>query len=259
MLATILLKSFWWKLVVCLVCGYLALCLLVYFGQRRLLYFPSKSQLPLPEGFTAWRSPDQTEQWGWKRIQGSKQALLFFHGNGGNASGWSHAVTEFPGDIYVLEYPGYGQRPGTPSESSLKKAAVQAFEQTHPAYEQIILAGQSLGSGVTQALFTKHPDRIHALVLITPFTSIAAVARHHYAWLPTSWLLRDTYPLFEELKQFPGKAFLVLAGRDEIIPPAQNRQFLECKSERCQVINAEGAGHNEIELDRTFWKKTLEP
>ena len=106
MFAVLLAKTFWWKLLIYGAVAYVAICVLVYFGQRRLIYLPSRYDQPLPPGFVEWRSPDQTDRWGFKRVNGARECLFFFHGNGGNASGWSHAVTEFPGDIFVLVYPG---------------------------------------------------------------------------------------------------------------------------------------------------------
>jgi len=59
----------------------------------------------------------------------------------------------------------------------LKQAALKGFEAEHGRYDKVIVAGQSLGSAVTQAIFSKYPERINRLVLVTPFTSIADVAR----------------------------------------------------------------------------------
>ena len=258
MLGVIIAKSIWWKLV--LYCGvaYLVLCVAVYFGQRKLLYVPSKFQNPLPAGFDAWHSSDRSEFWGFKRVRGTRECLFFFHGNGGNASGWSHAVEDFPGDIFVLEYPGYGQRSGMPTEHSLKKAALKGFEAEHQRYDRVIVAGQSLGTAVTQAIFSKHPDRISRLVLITPFTSIVDVARSHFPWLPTRWMVRDTMHLFEDWKKFRGKSCIVVAGQDEIIPRSHGARYLESKTADREVIELPHDSHNSIDLTTAFWEKALD-
>src|SRR5687768_11052806 len=146
------------KVVILVLAAYIALCLLLFIVQRRMIYLPSRANAVLPAGFEPWLTTNAsgaTEFCGFKRLSPpatspSANALFFFHGNGGNASSWSHAVTEFPGDIFVLEYPGYGQRPGAPTERSLKSAALRAFEAEHHRYSKIILSGQSLGTGVTE-------------------------------------------------------------------------------------------------------------
>src|SRR5688572_11070828 len=161
--ATVITKSFLPKILLLVVLAYLAICLLLFFAQRKLIYMPSRGNAALPAGFEPWlitNATGVTEFSGFKRIASattSTNCLFFFHGNGGNASGWSHAVEEFPGDIFVLEYPGYGQRPGSPTERSIKEAALKGFEAEAGRYANIVLAGQSLGGGVTEAIFTKHP------------------------------------------------------------------------------------------------------
>jgi uncharacterized protein len=259
MLASLLAKSIWWKALLSAAGAYLLISLLVFLGQRKLIYHPSKLPVPLPDGFQTWHSPDRSELWGYKRTRGARECLFFFHGNGGNASGWSHAVAEFPGDIFVLEYPGYGQRPGSPSEKTLKEAALKAFTAEHHNYAKIILAGQSLGAAITHPIFTRHPDRISRLVLITPFTSIADVARAHYPWLPTRWMLRDTMHLFEDWQKFPGQSCIVLAGRDEVIPSSHNLQYRNAKSKACEIVELPDDSHNTIDLDKSFWTRLLTP
>ena len=217
----ILEKNLLWKVLLLVPLCYLLFCLLLYWGQRRLIYLPSAALHPLPDGFVEWLSAEG-RHWGFKRTgAGTNTCLFFFHGNGGNARGWSHHAAEFPGDVFVLEYPGYGAREGKPTEAGIKEAALAGFEAEQARYQTVIVAGQSLGAAVTQAVFVRHPGQIARLVLITPFTSILDMARSQYPWVPTKWLLQDRMALFEEWKAFPGNSWVLLAGRDEVIPAAQ--------------------------------------
>ena len=251
-------QRMWMKILLLIAAGYAGICFLLYFAQRRMMYLPSRASAELPAGFVEWRSPGGAEFWGFRRSSGAEACLFFFHGNGGNASGWSHAVAEFPGDIFVLEYPGYGARAGVPSERSIKAAAVEAFEAEHTAYKQVIVAGQSLGSGVTEAIFSKYPSAISRLVLITPFTSIADVARDHFPWVPTSLMLRDRYEFYDAWRKFPGRTCIVIAGRDEIIPVRHGRKYLEAEGDLCEVVTLAGDSHNSVLLDAEFWRKAME-
>src|SRR5688572_12682766 len=95
-----------WKVIALVLIGYIGICLLLFVAQRKMIYMPSRARAALPEGFEPWLATNAAgvpELWGFKRATGSTDCLFFFHGNGGNASGWSHAVAEFPGDIFVLE------------------------------------------------------------------------------------------------------------------------------------------------------------
>jgi pimeloyl-ACP methyl ester carboxylesterase len=255
---------FVWKLVVVVVVAYLAICALLFFAQRKLIYLPSRSNAMLPAGFEPWigtNASGGTEFWGFKRADtAGTNCLFFFHGNGGNASGWSHAVEDFPGDVFVLEYPGYGERPGSPTEQSIKAAALRGLEAEvgsgRNRYSRIVLCGQSLGTGVTEAIFTKHAEKLHALVLVTPFLSLADVASTHYSWIPTRLLLRDKLDLFEAFLNFPGKSLVVTAQDDEVIPRSHSLRYHAATNSNRAIIEFP-ASHNTIDLDREFWDRVL--
>ena len=277
--AAIITKSFLPKILLLIVLAYLGICLLLFFAQRKLIYLPTRANAMLPAGFEPWlitNSSGATEFTGFKRIfvsattsnsstnAPSTNCLFFFHGNGGNASGWSHAVEEFPGDIFVLEYPGYGERPGSPTEHSIKSAALRAFEAelTNPTsnvtnrYSKIILCGQSLGTGVTEAIFTKHADKLHALVLVTPFLSLADVAGAHYSWIPTRFLVRDRLQLYGAFMKFPGKSLVVTAVDDEVIPRSHSLRYHAATNAHRAILELR-ASHNTITLDQSFWENVL--
>lgn len=93
-------------------------------NQRHLIYFPTKEPLSFLEqaagqhGFEAWRNPTG-EFIGWKRLSTNRQVLgqvMILHGNGGHALFWADQAellqTIAPLDVYILEFPGYGPRPG---------------------------------------------------------------------------------------------------------------------------------------------------
>jgi uncharacterized protein len=246
----------WWRLLVIGAAAYVGLCLLLFFVQRRLIYLPSKGRFELPAGFVEGRS-SSGECWGFKRVDDRDACLFFFHGNGGNASAWARAVEEFPGDVFVLEYPGYGDRGGRSSERAIKTAALELFEAEHRRYGKVVVCGQSLGAAVTEAIFSAHPSRIDVLVLVTPFVSASAMARAQFAWIPTSWILRDKLELFDAWMKFPGRTVVVLAENDEIIPRAQSLRFAAARHANREIIEMPGTSHNTIELDSMFWEKVL--
>jgi uncharacterized protein len=250
-------RSILLRITILLLIAYVGLCLLLFMAQHRLIYFPSQENLPLPDGFQQWTSPDAKISWGYKRIRGARECLFFFHGNGGNASGWSHAVAGFPGDIFVLEYPGYGGRPGRPSENSIKAAAREVFAAEHQRYARVIVAGQSLGAAVTEAIFSSWPQQIHTLVLVTPFLSLRDMARNQFWFVPTTWILRDTFELFEPWQNFPGKSHVVIARADEVVPRSHSLRYVATTNKNVAVLEISGASHNSIELDREFWNRIL--
>lgn len=250
---------FLWKIIALVLIVYFGICLLLFVAQRKMIYMPSRARSALPDGFEPWLAKNDAgvpEIWGFKRVTGSTNCLFFFHGNGGNASGWSHAVAEFPGDIFVLEYPGYGERAGSPTERSIKSAALRGFQAEHERYAKVVLSGQSLGTAVTETIFTRHAQRLHSLVLITPFLSLAEVAGFHYSWVPTRFLVRDRLQLFDAYLKFPGKSLVITAAEDEVIPRGHSLKYHSAASENRRFIEL-SESHNTIDLDGTFWERVL--
>jgi uncharacterized protein len=243
----VLRRMLFWAIVI-----YVSVCGLLFVFQRKLIYPASRQLFPLPRDFLPWTKDGRLL--GYQRVRGATNCLFFLHGNGGNARGWAGLIDQFPGDIFILEYPGYGERPGRPTEASLKAAALEAFDAL-PPYGRRVVCGQSLGTGVTPALFLNRADRVDFLLLITPFTSLQEVAAAVFPLFPARWLLRDKMPLYDAWKNFPGPSCVVLAGRDEVIPRKASVPFRTAAGGNRKVIVLPEAGHNNIRLDRKAWEE----
>jgi hypothetical protein len=229
---------------------YAGVCALLFLAQRKLIYYASRQAVPLPEGFTPWTVGGNFI--GYKSEKGSDRALLFFQGNGGNASGWSHSLLDFPGDVFCLEYPGYGERPGTPSEKAICQAAIDAFDAL-PKGKEIVVCGQSLGTGVA-GLLMRHRT-VPKLILLTPFTSLADIASSQYPFVPVGLLLKDRYPVWEAWLQNTNPSCVFVAENDEIIPRSMSQKFLDNAGKNRQVAVIPNVSHNDVQLDRAEWTK----
>jgi pimeloyl-ACP methyl ester carboxylesterase len=171
---------------------------------------------------------------------------LMLHGNGGQAADRVYALGKFPaGDaIYILEYPGYGNRPGTPSRKSLDRAALEAYELLRRQFPQkpVCVVSESIGSGPASMLArsARPPDKF---VLIVPFDDLKAVARGHAPYLPTGLLLSGAWNNIEALAGYRGPVDIFGAERDVIIPVAHARRLADSLPQaRFQLIPG---GHND--------------
>jgi pimeloyl-ACP methyl ester carboxylesterase len=152
-------------------------------------------------------------------------------------------------NLYLLEYPGYGERSGTPSERSLVNAAVAAVDllaerPTHSLW----LLGESLGSGVASAAAGLRPHRVDGIVLVTPFDSLVGAAQFHYPWIPVGWLMRHRLDSTENLRAFPGPVAIVIAGEDRTTPPILGKKLAASIDSAVRIWEAPGAGHNDTDL-----------
>ncbi|MDX2186242.1 MAG: alpha/beta hydrolase [Opitutaceae bacterium] len=204
-----------------ILCGYVAAI------QRRLLYFPTHhTPASLLE---RWERGGQLI--GFKReVSGAKTAWLYLHGNSGQASERSAVLRKVgtASSYYIVEYPGYGGRAGSPSEDALNSAAREAYLELVASgrYERIGVVGESLGSGPASFLGTVDPQPAK-IALIVPYDEIVAVAGERYPWLPVRFLMRDQWKNSEALRGYRGEVVIFAASEDEVIPPHHARRLHE--------------------------------
>lgn len=255
--------------------GCALLCLVVFLVQRRLMYFPEheeEAQALLRAkslGLEPWRDRDGSLM-GWiARPQGGapEGRVLVIHGNAGSslnrvyyAKGFQSPAVSRRWEVRILEYPGYGSRPGSPSESSLVRAAVEAIDaldREPPA--PLVLVGESIGSGVAALAAARRPAKVEGLFLLTPLNRMRELAYFHHPYLP-SILVRDRYEAANALRAFHGPLAVLLAEHDEIIPPRLGQALFDGYVGPKRLWIAKGRGHNDWDADvsNPMWEETSE-
>lgn len=248
---------------------YTAVCLLAFVFQRRLLYFPDRTgeQAALAAagrlGLSPWRDAAGALA-GWRAApQGRPLArLLVLHGNAGSALDRLHYAAAFSRlgvEVVLLEYPGYGARPGHPTLRSLEAAAAAAVDQlAKEGPEPVWVLGESLGSGVAARAVALRPGLVKGVVLITPFARMADVVRLHYPILPAALLL-DRYAPEADLAAWEGPTAVLLAGSDEVVGVAQGRRLFDSLRGPKRLRVEDGATHNGLDLDPTspIWEEMV--
>jgi pimeloyl-ACP methyl ester carboxylesterase len=247
-----------------LLCGYVAVCAYLYFNQEGLLFFPRHTTeaeldaIAREDGFAPWTNAAGARI-GWRSTTGDPaHALLVFHGNGGFALGRNYEpLRRHNGHgptLYLLEYPGYGARPGKPSSRAMTAAALEAFDVlAADPHRRIEIMGQSLGTGVACAVAAARPDRVTGVALVTPYDSLASGASTHYPWLPVRWLMRHQFNSDKNLAHYHGPVAFLIAGRDGTIPPRlAERLFAGYDGPKRQWL-APDAGHNDLDELLANW------
>jgi uncharacterized protein len=147
--------------------------------------------------------------------------------------------------VFILEYPGYEDRPGTPTQEHIFRAADEALlllSTNLPVY----LVGESLGTGVASYLAGKYPDRVRGVVLLAPFNHISAPAQYQYPWLPVRLLLLDHYPSDEYLTRYHGPVGVLVGTADHVVPERFGRQLYEGYNGPKKLWTFPGADHGDV-------------
>jgi len=153
--------------------------------------------------------------------------------------------------VCLFDYRGYGGNPGSPSEAGLASdaRAVWAAVAGRPDVDarRIILLGESLGTGVAVALAAE--VRPMAVVLRSPFTSMADVAAHHYRFLPVRRLLWDRYDSLSRIGALTCPVAVVAGDRDRVVPMASSRRLFDAIGAPKTFVTVSGTDHNDVELN----------
>jgi len=151
-------------------------------------------------------------------------------------------------DVLLTEYRGYGGNPGAPTEEGLAADVGAAYgylvEERGVPPERLVLFGESLGGAPLTRLAIERP--VGALVLRSPFTSLADVGARAYPFLPVRALLRDRFPLLEQVRSVRVPVAVVAGEADEIVPVEQSRAVAQAAG--ASYTEVPGAGHNDSEL-----------
>ncbi len=207
----------------------------------------------------ALRSADGTHLHAWwlpghDRAAG---AFLIAHGNGGNLSTRGHLAADLRratgAGILLFDYPGYGKSEGKPTEEGCYAAGEAAFawlteHEGFPA-NRIVLLGESLGGGTAVELATRHDHR--ALVLIFTFTSLPAVAKTHFPFLPSNQMMRTRFDNLKKIGRCLRPVFIAHGPLDRVVPFSHGLALFNAANSPKEFLQMEGLGHT-LPRDEVF-------
>lgn len=230
MLATLL--QFATKLLLALAIAYAALSAILYFGQERFLFpAPQADRGPLSDYETVrYQTSDGIAiTGGYRPAREGMPTLVFYHGN---AADWQSGAAALRGlaeqgyGAFAASYRGYVGNAGMPGEQGLYldgEAALSWLAKRGVGPRDIVLVGNSLGSGVATELAMRHPVR--ALALISPFSSMSDIVAERAWWMPTSLLLRHQFENSDKLKHIDRPVLILHGDRDRVIPHVHGKRL----------------------------------
>lgn len=164
-----------------------------------------------------------------------KNILIICGGNASLALDWLYFVKHLPEKhlgVLLIDYPGYGNNKGYPSQKHNKDSVIHAYNalKSQLGYApNLHLLGHSLGSAVATDAATSLVPK--SLILLSPFTSIYAMAKRvispPWAWLLQSflWDRYNTEQTLDELAStMPSLDVYILHGdKDSVVPVSMGR------------------------------------
>lgn len=239
-----------------LVTVYIVILTGLYIFQRHLIYMPDRSQALLNndsvlsvetiDGITLNSLFVESKQ-----NSENTTVVVMFHGNAGHALHRLDKVIPFIKVGYrtlIVGYRGYGGNAGRPSENAFYSDAdsvMQALIEKGHAPEDIILYGESLGTGVASYIAAKYPV-VKGMILETPYTSLANVASGHYPVFPVKILMRDRFDTMGRLSQIKAPILFMHGTDDQVVPVHHSHDLYNAYQGTKQIKIFEGGAHNNL-------------
>ncbi|MEH6813916.1 MAG: alpha/beta fold hydrolase [Motiliproteus sp.] len=245
---------------------YALIASLVFLFQERLIFHPQTLDASDRARFQSYQVSFENEGHllqGWyvpaKQPEQPQQSnpgpLTIYYGGNGEEVSWNipYFQQHLDSSFLFLNYRGYGDSSGTPSESTLKSDALAAFDHFKSVQDpsQIILFGRSLGSGVAAYVASQRP--VDAVVLVTPFDSLTAVASLHYPLLPVRWLLKHRFNSVALAPQINTPLLSLLAGRDQVVPHEHGQELEKNWQGVVLSLSFPRANHLTIADEEGYW------
>jgi fermentation-respiration switch protein FrsA (DUF1100 family) len=247
-------------LLLTLVLGYAGIACVVWIAQEKLLFYPRALQGAArpPAGWklesVSLTTADGTRIAGVLVLPSVERAplVIYFGGNAEEVTAYAPFAAETYGERAVLfvNYRGYGESSGSPSERALVADAAELYDWAarEPSIDgaRIAVHGRSLGSGVAVQLAAVRP--VKCVLLTSPFASALDVGREMYPWLPVALLLRHPFDSAARAPQLHMPLLVLVGEADTLIAPRHSERLASLWGGPVERASFPGFGHNDIDL-----------
>ncbi|MEZ6057997.1 MAG: alpha/beta hydrolase [Planctomycetaceae bacterium] len=220
--------------------------------QRSLIYRPlvtTKINLPttVPGTDVAWEGVevstfDGVTLNGWllkhQRTETNEPKLvLYFPGNSENRSKRVYDLLEVGRsgyDVLIVDYRGYGDNAGSPSESAIRQDALAIWNDavTKRGYKpsRIVVFGESLGGAVAIQLTSSLAEQNvmpRKVMVVSTFNRLGDVVGELYPMFPFRYLLWDQYDSQTAARNIRCPLTIIHGKQDDLVPPVLAQRLFD--------------------------------
>lgn len=185
---------------------------------------------------------------------GAAQVVFISHGNGGNLTTRAELIALLLNlglSVFIYDYQGYGKSTGSPSLTKIAEdgncALNYLLKDKNYKASDVILLGESLGSGVTCRLSTEHESG--GIILLSPYYSMQKLARQKLSWLnlyPDFLFSSPAYDNGKILSQNHAPLLIIHGEKDRLISPSNSHELFAQAIMPKQILWLKNSSHNDI-------------
>jgi fermentation-respiration switch protein FrsA (DUF1100 family) len=247
----------------------------LWFFRDRLIYYPRKG-VELSPASIGWEFHDlylsstggnKINAW-YLPLDEGRETVLLLHGNGGNLTemmGYVISYHKLGFGVMAIDYQGFGNSQGKPSEEAIYEDADVAFKYLTETEgippDKIIIHGFSLGGGAASWLALKYKDLGSPLILDSTFTSLKDAAKEQgfLLGLVADLVLRKEFDTYSRIPQIKPSLLLVFhSPEDETVAYSLGRKNYEAyHNGPKEFVNLEG-GHLDYYLNQETYAEAIQ-
>jgi len=262
-------RSKWRKRIGWALITYLALGLLLYQLQDRILFQPVELRtkdrfefsFPHEDMLIPLNEEDSLHMVRFvPTTSAAKGVVLYFHGNKKHIGWYARFMPGFTKhgyEVLMIDYPGYGKSRGRLTEQKLYDWAKIVYQIARKRYEadRIIIYGKSMGTGIAAQLAATRDCK--ALVLETPYYDFPSVLTHYLPVYPIRSMLHFQLPTYQYLPYVTAPITILHGTNDWTVSYSNAKKLAPFLKSGDQLITIEGGSHNDLfEFSQT--QKTLD-
>ena len=238
-----------------LVVIYLAILLLGYLFQSRLIFHPGKlsrdfsfqTEQRASEIFLKTKDGEEINALYYPGSKG--EVILYFHGNTRSIKGWGKYARDFfrfGYDVVLVDYRGFGKSVGKRSEQAMLNDMQFVYDQLCIQFpeDHILVYGRSMGSGFASKLAANNHPRY--LILDAPYYSFRKVVERFLPFLPIRFVLRYHLRTDKWIRNVKCHTYIIHGTKDKLIPLAHSQRLQAINPSRITLIRIHGGGHNNL-------------
>jgi len=241
--------------------------LLFVLFQDKLIFFPqplpnTNRQAFIDHEFTVLNGDVALRGWFVKGNQRTSPSLIIYYG--GNAEEVSENLKTLdqigPYSFLFMNFRGYGDSEGKPSEHALFNDALHIFDtitkQENIASDQVVLMGRSMGTGL--AVYVAKHRHVQGVILVSPFDSLLHMARRHYPFLPSKRFLKHHFDSISLAPEIQTPVLCLIGNADTTVPNSHSKNLMNSWAGPHNTITIDGADHNTIWEYPEYWQSIRE-